>query len=206
MYQPRWRLQEAGLLAYSPTVRVPVTGELPLVQLVERLAQREPSAEEEFYGRFGPRVTFLARRELRSTIDADDIASETLLRVLQSVRDGKLRVADALPSFVWQTARNVIRERQRATRRFVPIGESGSGQEPAAPDVAPPDPAANAALREALLQLNRRDRVFLRLYYFDDLPKGDIARRLGIDEARVRLVKSRALQRFRDAYNKVTRR
>lgn len=182
----------------------PLPGDLP--QFVERLKQREAGAEELFYERFGARVSYLARRELRSSIEADDVRSETLMRVIGAIRDGKLRAAEALPSFVLQTARNVIRERMRQTRRFVPIAEPGEAREPASPQVEPADPAAAAALATALGQLNPRDRAFMKMHYYDDLPRDVIARRLGVDEARVRLVKSRALQRFREAYERVTAR
>lgn len=180
------------------------TEELP--QLVERLQRRDQSAETEFYHRFGPRVAYLARRELRSAMEADDVQSETLMRALEAVRGGRLRAAEALPSFVLQIARNVIHERARQTRRFVPIGDADSATEPVAPAIEPPDPAAAKALQGALLQMNDRDRAFLRMHYYDDLSREEIARRLGIAEERVRLVRSRALQRFREAFNKVTSR
>lgn len=185
-------------------VSTAVTGDLP--QLVERLQRRDSDAEAEFYARFGARIGYLARRELRSTIEADDVQSETLLRVLSAIRADKLRSADALPSFVLQTARNVIRERQRHTRRFVPLAEPGEPREPSAPAVEPVDHAATAALTVALGELNARDRAFVKMHFYDDLPRDVIARRLGIDEERVRLVKSRALQRFREAYQRATTR
>jgi RNA polymerase sigma factor (sigma-70 family) len=177
-----------------------------LLHLVERLKTGDADAEQEFYERFGARVAFLARRELRSPVEADDVRSETMMRVLKSVRDGRLRAAEALPSFVLQTARNVVRERARQTRRFVPIGEPGSPDEPAAAEVELPDPGAAAALNTAMSSLNERDRAFLRMHFYDELPRDVIAARLGITEERVRLVKSRALQRFREAYGKVTAR
>jgi RNA polymerase sigma factor (sigma-70 family) len=185
-------------------VSTPLPGDLP--QLVERLKQGDAAAEALFYERFGARVSYLARRELRSSIEADDVRSETLMRAISAIRDGKLRAADALPSFVLQTARNVIHERMRQTRRFVPLAEPGDAREPASPAVEPPDPMAAAALTTALSQLNARDRAFMKMHYYDDLPRDVIARRLGVDEARVRLVKSRALQRFREAYLRVTAR
>jgi len=39
--------------------------------------------------------------------------------------------------------------------------------------------------------------------YFDELTKEEIARRLGIQEERVRLVKSRALQQLKVVYKKM---
>ena len=54
-------------------------------------------------------------------------------------------------------------------------------------------------------KLNERDRTFLRMYYYEELPKPEIARVLGIKEERLRLIKSRALKRFAEIYSKLRR-
>ena len=192
-------------VTYS-AIRVSAPLQDNLIDFVERVRRRDPGAEEELYARFGARIGYLAYRELKSSMEADDVRSETLLRVVHAIRSDKLRAAMALPSFVLQTARNVIRERVRQTRRFVPIAEPGDQFEPAAPAIEPPDPAAAAALSIALKTLNARDRAFMKMLFYDDLSRDEIAARLGISEERVRLVKSRALQRFREAYRSVTSR
>ena len=61
------------------------------------------------------------------------------------------------------------------------------------------------ALEQAARQLKPREQQFLRMYYYEELPKEEIARRLGINEDRVRLIKSRALQSFREIYKKMTK-
>jgi RNA polymerase sigma factor (sigma-70 family) len=170
--------------------------------LVAGLRRGDADAETALFERFSRRIRLVALRYLRSGPAADDVQSETLLRVIRALRDGKLREAAALPGFVLQTARNVIRELARQDRRFVSLDEPDAGlPEPAAPIPDDPvEPVVAAALRVAAGQLGARDRLFLRLHYCDELPRAEIARRLGISEERVRLVKSRALQRFRDAY------
>ena len=60
-------------------------------------------------------------------------------------------------------------------------------------------------MREVAGSLKPRDREFLRLYYYEDRPREEIASRLGINEERLRLIKSRALKRFGDAYRKFFR-
>ena len=66
--------------------------------------------------------------------------------------------------------------------------------------VEEPDRDVLHAVRETIREMTPRDRSFLRMYYYDELSKSDIATRLGIDPERVRLIKSRALQRFRRAF------
>jgi RNA polymerase sigma-70 factor (ECF subfamily) len=169
--------------------------------LVSRIARREPEAQVALYERFGPRIGFLAARTLRSASGADDVRSETLVRVLRAIVDGRVHTPAALPGFVLQVARNVIRERQREERRQYPLDEAPDPS--VGPASASCDPAARRALRVAVGHLAPRDRAFLRMYFVEDLSRDEIARRLGIAEDRVRLVKSRAVQRFRTAYHSV---
>jgi RNA polymerase sigma-70 factor (ECF subfamily) len=175
-------------------------------EIAERLRRGDTEAERLLYERFGRRIHFLAARDLRSSFRADDVRSETMIRVISAIRDGRLRLPDALPGFVLQTARNVIQEQHRHDRRHVALDQ---------PDAAVPEPAAPIqpesvdrhvarALRRAIGALNSRDRLCLRLHYFDELPREEVAKRLGVSEERVRLVKSRALQRFREAYRQLT--
>ena len=168
--------------------------------LVERIRRRDPEGDILLYERFGARIDFLARQLLRSDALADDVRSETLVRVLKAITEDRLRTPDALPGFVLQTARNVVRERQRQAGRHVPI-ESVPERAAQAGFDRTFDPLAVRALKVAAAALGPRDRAFLRMYYVEELPRQEIARRLGVAEARVRLVKSRALERFRVAYH-----
>ena len=156
------------------------------------------------YERYAARVYFLALSELHSKEDAEDVRAETFLRVFQALRQDKLRAPEALPSFILGIARNVIREHIRRKYKSEPLDDNA--REPAgdaSPESAFLDEEARSAVREVAGTLKPREREFLRLYYYEELPREEIARSLGIKEERLRLIKSRALQRFRDAYRKL---
>jgi RNA polymerase sigma-70 factor (ECF subfamily) len=167
-------------------------------ELALAIGRGDPDAESELYRRFGSRVLYLAQRELRSRDLAEDARSETFLRTLTALRDGTVRKPESLASFVLQTTRYVVFELRRRQRPDVPLNTEAAMVE--APLVETPDPETIDAVRAIIHDLSPRDRHCLRLLYYDDLPKEEIARRLGIDPERVRLVKSRALARFRRAY------
>jgi|HubBroStandDraft_4_1064222.scaffolds.fasta_scaffold124854_4 predicted DNA-binding protein YlxM (UPF0122 family) len=61
------------------------------------------------------------------------------------------------------------------------------------------------AIQVAIHRLKPKKREFLRLYYYDELPKEEIARRIGVDEERVRLVKHRCLKNFREIFERLKR-
>jgi RNA polymerase sigma factor (sigma-70 family) len=65
------------------------------------------------------------------------------------------------------------------------------------------DEETNRAIARIARSLNQRDREFLQMYYYDELPRDEIARLLGVREERLRLIKSRALKRFREIYEKL---
>jgi RNA polymerase sigma factor (sigma-70 family) len=188
-------------------VTVETAGASSSTELVQRIAAGDSAAEAQLFHQFAARVRFLARRELRSPAGVDDVCSETMMRTILALRQGKLREPEALPGFVLQTAKNVVREQNRKGDRTVSFDEPDIHlPEPSAPEPDPDaDPRVVQALRQAAVGLGARDRAFLKFEYYDELPRGEIARRLGISEDRVRLIRSRALKRFRDAFDAIVR-
>ena len=57
-------------------------------------------------------------------------------------------------------------------------------------------------MKKAARKLKPRERSFVRMHYHGGLPKEDIARTLGVKADRLRLIKSRALKRFREIYKR----
>jgi RNA polymerase sigma factor (sigma-70 family) len=150
---------------------------------------------------FSSRIYFLALRELRSHPTAEDVCHETLMRVMEAVRSGKVASPDSLPGFVAGTARNVIHEFRRTQARAGPLGERDYAA-PEKPQIV--DSSIRRAMETVFDRLKPRERDVLRLYYYEELSKEEISRRLGIDPERVRLVKSRALKTFREFYLRLT--
>ena len=172
-------------------------------EIVAEIQRGRNAAEATLYDRYAERVWYVALRRLRVRADAEDVRSETFLRVIQALRQGKLRTPAALPGFVLETARNVIRERVRQDARWQALDADAPGQAASlAVDPLPCDPIARRALERTIADMRPRERAFLRLYYFEDLSKAEISRRLGIKEDRVRLIKSRTLKRFRECFDK----
>ncbi len=159
----------------------------------------DPTASTRLHAVFSERVFFIALRELRSREDAEDVRNETLMRVMVSIRAGRLASSEALPAYVLNTAHNVIREVIRKNQR----SESVEERDFPAPSVAVPDHGVQKAIQKVIAELKPRERDFLRLYYFEELPKEQISEKLGIHEDRVRLIKSRALKSFREVYQRL---
>ena len=175
--------------------------------LAASVRQGDATAEAALYEKFSARIYFLALGELRSKEDAEDVRAETLLRVIQALRQDKLRSPDALPSFVVGIALNVIREHTRLKQKAQQLdgSEHKLAAEQRSPESVFLDEETGRAIRQVAEMLKPREREFLRLYYHEELPKEEIAHALGIKEERLRLIKSRALKSFREIYKKLKR-
>jgi RNA polymerase sigma-70 factor (ECF subfamily) len=173
------------------------------VDLVEHVRRGDATAETALYDRYAARVYFLALSELHSKEDAEDVRAETFLRVIQALRANKLRSSGALSSFIVGIALNVIREQTRRKYKTQPFDDSELElTDRSSPETVFLDDETGRAIREVASQMRPREREFLRLYYYEELPAEEIAHRLGIKTERLRLIKSRALKRFREAYRK----
>src|SRR5215210_944472 len=71
----------------------------------------------ELNDRFWKRLCVFAARRLRDRYAAEDVAQETLRRALEALRDRRVENLDALPAFIFQTARNICMHYGRSVRR-----------------------------------------------------------------------------------------
>lgn len=162
------------------------------------------ASESELTERFWERIRIFAARRLRDLAAAEDVAQETLRRVVDAMRAGRVENMDALPGFVFQTARHICLQRDRSAMR-----ETRALSRWAEPD-APTEPDALvaliteercAAVRRALEGLDHGDRALLRVFYFESLDTADVAERMGVSAGAVRVRKHRALVRLSELLN-----
>src|SRR5215470_17065434 len=169
--------------------------------LADEIQRGESSAEATLYEKYSARVYYLALSELRSPADAEDVRTETFMRVIQAVRKGQVRTPESLASFIVGTAHNVIREGFRQRRKAGQINQVELERSAAqAPDPFFVDPDVKRAIEQVITRLKPREQIFLRMYYYEELPPEEIARRIGIKQERLRLIKSRALKSFKEIY------
>ena len=155
-------------------------------------------AESELIDRFWGRVCVLAARRLNDASAAQDVAQETLRRVVEAMRDGRVQNPAALPAFVFQTARHIClhayRSKDREERALTRLGadDDPSGD---APDALGNLIAAEdrVAVHAALGQLSEPERALLTMLYFEGLDTGSVAASLRVTPGALRVRKHRAL-------------
>lgn len=169
-------------------------------ELVAKIQGGQTAAEAELYDKYAVRVYYLALRQTRSPQDAEDVRAETFFRVLEAIRGNQLRSTSSVAAFILGTARNVLHEFKRRD-------QAGNTDQSRIPEASIPshehlfvDSDVRKAIEQTMSRLKPRERDLLRLYYYEELPRDEIAGRIGVAEERVRLVKSRALRHFREIY------
>jgi RNA polymerase sigma-70 factor (ECF subfamily) len=167
---------------------------------VARIAAGDRAAEAEFVRRFERGVRALVRRHCRPGDSiVEDLVQETLARVLERLRAGALRDAEALPGYVQSTIAHLTSAEYRNRRGSEPLAAAerlAGGVDPA--EHADANQLA-AAIRRLLEELPvARDRDVLRSFYLDEQDRSTVCGRLGIDEQHFHRVIFRARQRFRE--------
>jgi RNA polymerase sigma-70 factor (ECF subfamily) len=172
-------------------------------EFVRRIASGDADAEDEFVRRFDRGVRALVRRRCRSgEASIEDLVQDVLVRVLEKLRAGALREAEALPAYVQATIAHVTAAFYRNPMNYVAAARDDANSAPA----SDPDPVETAAaeqmqrrLRSLLDELPMaRDRQLLALFYLEEQDKEAVCRVLGIDEGHFHRVVFRARERFRE--------
>jgi RNA polymerase sigma-70 factor (ECF subfamily) len=174
-------------------------------EIVASIGLGDSAAESALYEKYSGRIYFLALSELHSREDAEDVRAETFLRALQALRQNQLQLPGSLGPFLVGIALNVIRELVRRRSKTQTLDEEQLDYSAdRSLESAFLDAEASRALKEAARELKPREREFLRLHYYEELPKAEIASVLGVKEERLRLIKSRTLKRFREIYQRLS--
>jgi RNA polymerase sigma-70 factor, ECF subfamily len=167
------------------------------------LSGGDEELESEIVGRFWGRVRLLAARFLRDAAAAEDVAQETMRRVVEALRVDRIQNRDALPGFVLQTARNICLHYSRSNRRQnvgltrLTHGFAGSP--------AVENPLHNLLSRErvellrtAIDRLDEADKQLLWLFFGEGLDASEVGRRLQLEPGAARVRKHRVLQKVMD--------
>lgn len=147
-----------------------------------------------------PLRRFLARR-VPPGVDAEDLVQEVFLRVIRHA--GTLRSTDRPEAWLFQIARNALRDALRARMRRDGRNDALESDDdlPAEPDAAA-ERAAEAELAPCLtsmvVRLPEPYRTAIRLTTLDGVSQADAARQLGISHSGMKSRVQRGRDRLRD--------
>src|SRR5260370_26614375 len=150
---------------------------------VQRLATGDPEVENHFTGYFGGLLRIKLKTKLRSANMIEDVRQETFLRVLTTLRDGRLLYPDRLGGFVNSVCNNVLLETYRDKHKHWPMPDH-----PPEPADACADLESDLVTRERkemveriLDELSPKDREILRMIFLEEQDRADICRKLKVN-------------------------
>ena len=172
-----------------------IGGRLPEPQKIdERIAAGDTAAEAELAAYFGPRIRAFVASRASGRDFAEEVVQETMMALICSLREGRLRESDSLAGFAYGIARNRLADaiRKDARRRTVPIPEDFDCPSP----VASQEPDLVSAARSRIETMEPTDRKILWMTLIDWFKPGEVAAAVGISADAVRQRKSRALKKL----------
>ena len=171
-------------------------------ELMEAFARRDPSAADELYRRFAPRVFGLGKVMLGDPSRAEDLVQDTFVKVWRAASSYE-PARGSLDTWVLLIARSLaidtIRRRvleARVTAQQDPMDEATSGSEPER-FAETMDLAARA--RQAMGGLSPEQRAALELAYFGGKTSTEVAELEGIPIGTAKTRIRTALIRLREA-------
>jgi RNA polymerase sigma-70 factor (ECF subfamily) len=163
-------------------------------QLVDRAQQGDRDALEELYLLHFDRIYSYLHMSVGNRHDAEDLTTQTFLRMLESI--GRFRWRSApFSAWLFRIAHNLAMDHFRAGRRWQPEEEV---PEPPGSEVASAEEQAMHAIgRESMLelieQLSTEQQQVLTLKFVFNFPNAEVGTILGKSEGAIKSLQHRAL-------------
>jgi RNA polymerase sigma-70 factor (ECF subfamily) len=182
----------------------------PDIRLMLRVRDDDAAAFAELVERFQHRLVAVMHHLIGNADEAEDLAQEVFLRVYRTRKKytPKAKFSTWLFTIANNLALNSLRDRQRRPVLPLEVRDSGPlGPRPTETTPGHEDPPAyqlqqqelTDVIREALNDLNERQRIAIVLNKFEDMNYADIAEVMGLTTKAVKSLLSRARAKLREA-------
>lgn len=179
-----------------------------LIELVRRIIERDPHAEEEMILRYKDGATQIIYQIVRNWSVTEDLCQETLMKALAKIRRGEVREPEKLSGFVCGIAKFSAIEYVRKMRASMKIEATDIMDQ--IPDPLP-DPAEQLLDKERAETVRKvinelkvpRDREILFRYYILEEGKDMICSDLNLTREQFSSIICRAHQRYKALHLKL---
>jgi len=168
-------------------------------EVVENVRNGHPEGLHQLYNVF--RILSGSLRRQMGYQDFEDRMHDMFIVVAEAIREGKLREAGALPSYIYGVARLSVcshigvrcrRERLSGSLRHWVASRNHSQT----PEDRLVERERNQIMKQLLGTLGEREREILTRFYIDEQTKEQICAEMRLTDTQFRLTKSRAKQRL----------
>ena len=174
-------------------------------EYVQKLASGDHATETHFSAYFGKFILTKLRARKISVEMAEDISQETLLRVLKSLKTGSgVSQPERFGAYVNSVSHNVMLEFLHKQARHPQASEDAPEQIDGGTriDVTLVTDERKKLVAEVLGELPEKDRQILRMVFFDEADRREIADTFKVDPDYLRVLVHRAKSKFQAAYTR----
>ena len=172
----------------------PQTSSANVRRLVERAQRGERNALEELYLLHFDRIYSYLHMSVGNRHDAEDLTTQTFLRMLESIGRFKWGTAP-FSAWLFRIAHNLAMDHFRASRRWQPeedVPEQPGEEEPSA-ELAAMQAIGRQSMFELIESLSHEQQQVLTLKFVFNFSNGDVATILGKTEGAIKSLQHRAL-------------
>ena len=175
-------------------VAPPAPSSAEVRKLVERAQAGDRNALEELYLLHFDRIYSYLHMSVGNRHDAEDLTTQTFLRMLESIQKFKWQAAP-FSAWLFRIAHNLAMDHFRANRRWQPeedVPEAPGSEEPSA-EFAAMQSIGRQSMFELIDQLSSEQQQVLTLKFVFNFANAEVATILGKTEGAIKSLQHRAL-------------
>lgn len=167
-----------------------------LDELLKKAQEDDKDAYGEIYSLFYQRIYRYCQFHCQNQETAIDICQDTFLKAWKALPNFNT-AKGTFQAFLYKIAKNLIIDSSRKKKEEPLSGyEHLETKEDFAADIDK-DTSINK-LKEAIKQLNQKDKQIIVLHYFEELPGTDVAKIVGIREGALRVRTHRIIKKLKE--------
>jgi RNA polymerase sigma-70 factor (ECF subfamily) len=164
-------------------------------QLVSQVASGNKEAFGQLYDLYAPRLFRFIRIKVKSQALAEDLSSESFLKIYEYLMDKENRVEESFQALLYKVARNLIADYyKKKSSQDIFMGDDFHlflNEEPAKDEISSKEIADQ--IHKAITHIKEEYQDVLILYYIDELPVPEIAKILDKSAGAIRVLIHRGL-------------
>lgn len=172
---------------------------------VDRLRNGDPATEHQFFAYFDSLLHIKLRVRAIGTHKVEDLKQETFARVIAALRkEGGVRQPERFGAFVNSVCKNVLLEYYRSLGKSHQMDDTHEEIPDKILDLERMIVSKQCVelVRKILSELPIRDRDLLRAVFLEEKERDTVCREFGVDRNYLRVLLSRAKDKFKTIYEK----
>ena len=174
-------------------------------ELLSKMADGDKEAFGQLYDFYAPRIFRFIRLKVKSQVLAEDLSSESFLRIWEYLQREGVKVEESFQALLYRISRNLIADfYKRKSSQEVFIDDNFNNffeSQPAKDEIASKEEAEY--IHKALIDIKEEYQNVIIWYYIDELSVPEIAKMMNKAEGTIRVLIHRALKSLKKHLQKL---